>query len=199
VRQRTLNRCRLKFTQAKWAVAQTDRAMQPHAAAMPILSNSLQHVAASVRQALPRDFENTDVQVLADNPWRVSAIGAGLEPARVLIVDDVQSTLSLELLLHGLGYWKTQVAVSGATALQMAQNFVPSVVLLALELPDMSAYEVARRLRERTELRRVRLIALTDDYEHASRDMARQAGFERYLAKPVSAADLQGLLRADLS
>jgi CheY-like chemotaxis protein len=166
---------------------------------MPIHSNSLQHVAASVRQARPRDFANARAQVLADDSWRASAVGAGLEPTRILIVDDLQSTLSLELLLHGLGYWKTQVVVNGATALEIAQNFVPSVVLLALQLPDMSAYEVAQRLRERTGLRRVRLIALTDEYEHAGRDMARQAGFERYLAKPVSAADLQDLLRADLS
>jgi CheY-like chemotaxis protein len=43
------------------------------------------------------------------------------------------------------------------------------------------------------------LIALTADFAHAGRDRARQAGFERYLAKPVSVSALQQLLRANLS
>jgi CheY-like chemotaxis protein len=63
----------------------------------------------------------------------------------------------------------------------------------------MSAYHVAWRLRDMSELRRVRLIALTGDYEHTYRDLARRAGFERFLAKPVSGAALRGLLRANLS
>jgi CheY-like chemotaxis protein len=105
----------------------------------------------------------------------------------------------LQRLLRGLGYWTTQVAASGAAALEMAQSFSPSIVLLCLELPDMSAYEVAQQLRDRAETRRLRLIALTGDYAHAGRDEARQAGFERYLAKPVNVSDLQRLVRAKLS
>jgi CheY-like chemotaxis protein len=62
----------------------------------------------------------------------------------------------------------------------------------------MSAYQVAQQLRERTEVRGLRLIALTGDYAHAGRDQAREAGFERYLAKPVSSPSLQRLLRAKL-
>jgi CheY-like chemotaxis protein len=80
----------------------------------------------------------------------------------------------------------------------MAQGFSPSVVLLDLDLPDMSAYGVAQQLRERTEHHRIRLFALTGDFEHTGRDQARQAGFERYLAKPVTAAALQHLLRPNL-
>lgn len=130
---------------------------------------------------------------------RVTAVNAVLEPTRVLIVDDVESSTPLELLLHDLGFWMTRVAADGATALEMAQDFSPAIVLLALDLRDMSAYAVAQQLRERTELHRIRLIALSSEFEHTARDQARQAGFERYLAKPVTATALQHLLRADLS
>jgi CheY-like chemotaxis protein len=118
------------------------------------------------------------------------------EPTRILIVDDVHTTGPLEYLLHGLGYWTTRVALCGETALKMAQDFSPSVVLLALELPDMSSYRVATRLRDRAAGRELRLIALTADYEHSGRDLARRAGFERYLAKPVSISALHQLLRS---
>jgi CheY-like chemotaxis protein len=131
-------------------------------------------------------------------PRSLPLVGTTGEPTRILIIDDVHSTVPLEYLLHGLGYWKTRVAFSGETGLSMAQDFSPSLVLLALDLPDMSAYQVARQLRERTEVRGLRLIALTGDYAHAGRDLARAAGFERYLAKPVSSSSLQQLLRAKL-
>src|SRR3954454_901982 len=98
------------------------------------------------------------------------------EPTRILMVDDVHTTGSLEHLLRDLGYWKTEVAPSGAAALQLAQGFLPSVVLLALELPDMSAYRLATQLRRQAAGRKLRLIALTDNYAYTSRDLARQAG-----------------------
>jgi protein-histidine pros-kinase len=81
----------------------------------------------------------------------------------------------------------------------MAQDFSPSVVLLALNLPGMSAYRVATLLRDRAAGRELRLIALTEDCEHTGRDLARQAGFERYLAKPVDISALQQLLLATQS
>jgi CheY-like chemotaxis protein len=132
-------------------------------------------------------------------PLSVPLVGTTCEPTRILIVDDVHTTGPIEYLLHGLGYWTTRVAVCGETALKMAQDFSPSVVLLGLDLPDMSAYRVATLLRDRAAGRELRLIALTADYAHTGRDLARQAGFERYLAKPVGISALHQLLRATQS
>jgi CheY-like chemotaxis protein len=132
-------------------------------------------------------------------PRSLPLVGTTGEPTRILIVDDVFSTGPLEYLLHGLGYWTTRVASCGETALKTAQDFLPSVVLLSLDLPGMSAYQVAERLRERAEGRDLRLIALTADYVHAGRDLAREAGFERFLAKPVSGSALHQLLQANIT
>ena len=68
------------------------------------------------------------------------------------------------------------------------------MVLLELGLLDMSGYEVARMLRERAQSHDLRLIAMTSSREHAGRELARVAGFERYLLKPVAAPDLAGLI-----
>jgi CheY-like chemotaxis protein len=118
------------------------------------------------------------------------------EPVRILIVDDdISSSDSLELMLHASGYSETRVAYSGHAALAIAVEFQPSVVLLELNLLDMSGYEVARLLREHAQSHDLRLIALTSSREHAGRELARVAGFERYLLKPVAALDLSGLLQ----
>jgi CheY-like chemotaxis protein len=127
-------------------------------------------------------------------PLSLPIVGTTDEPTRILIVDDAFTSGPLEYLLHGLGYRATRVALCGEVALALAQEFLPSVVLLTLELPDMSAYGVAAQLRDWAGGRDLRLIALTGDYAHTRRDLARRAGFERYLAKPVSAADLHQLL-----
>lgn len=124
----------------------------------------------------------------------LAAVGVDEKPARILVVDDIHTTGKLVYHLHRLGYWTTRSADSGETALPLARDFLPSVVLLAVELPDMSAYRLAMRLREQAAGRELRLIALTHDYTHTGRDLARQAGFERYLAKPVSVLTLNELL-----
>lgn len=118
------------------------------------------------------------------------------EPVRILIVDsDIGSSDSLELMLHASGYPQTRVAYSGHAALAIAAEFQPSVVLLELNLLDMSGFKVARLLREQAQSHDLRLIALTPSREHAGRELARVAGFERYLLKPVAADDLSGLLK----
>jgi CheY-like chemotaxis protein len=173
---------------------------------MSIQNVSLQFMVASAVPVGRHDSPNTHTKFAhlhaprktRHMPPSLPLPGKTREPTRILIVivDDADSTAPLEDLLHGLGYWTTKVASCGETALILAQDFFPAVVLLALDLPGMSAYHVAQRLRERTQVPGLRLIALTGDFEHAGRDLAREAGFERYLAKPVSVAALQQLLRA---
>ena len=119
-------------------------------------------------------------------------------PVRILIVDDdTKSSDTLEFMLNGLGYSDIRVACSGHAALDIAAEFQPSVVLLELSLLDMSGYEVGRLLRERAQSHDLRLIALTSSREHEGRELARAAGFERYLLKPVAAFDLSELLQME--
>lgn len=115
---------------------------------------------------------------------------------RILIVDnDVKAADLLEQMLRTLGYSQTRVAYSGHAALDVAAGFHPDVVLLELSLFDMSGYEVAQSLRAHMQGHDLRLIALTSSHEHAGRELARAAGFERYLLKPVVALELSALLK----
>lgn len=119
------------------------------------------------------------------------------ELARILIVDnDIASAGSLELMLHAWSRAQTRVAYSGYAALAIAAEFRPDVVLLEINLFDMSGYEVAQSLRQQARNRCLRLIALTPSREHEDRELARVAYFERYLLKPVSALALSELMRA---
>jgi CheY-like chemotaxis protein len=134
------------------------------------------------------------VRIRRHNQRRTATGGARGDMPRILIVDDdVSAADALASLLQSRGYGDARVAYTGATALAVAVEFVPTVALVDLELPDMSGYEVARYLSQHPQLQNLRLIALTADSEHPGRELAREAGVERYLIKPVGPAELAEL------
>ena len=114
----------------------------------------------------------------------------GAMPRTLVVDDDVDAADSLASLLQSAGYGDARVAYSGAAALALAVEFKPTVLLVDLDLPDMSGYDVARHLSQHPQLQNLRLIALTASSEHPGRELACEAGIERYLSKPVSFAAL---------
>jgi CheY-like chemotaxis protein len=113
---------------------------------------------------------------------------------RTLIVDgDRDAADSLAALLQSTGYGDARVAYTGATALALAVEFLPTLLLVDLDLPDISGYDVARKLSQHPQLQGLRLIAMTAGSEHPGRELAREAGIERYLSKPVSSTALDAL------
>jgi len=120
-----------------------------------------------------------------------------LEVLKILVVDnDMRAADALELMLHAAGYPETCVAYSGHAALALAAEFRPDVAFLEMELIDIGSNELAQRLRERAQLQPLRLIAMTSSRRHDGREVARNAGFEQYLLKPVAPPELSKLLAA---
>jgi PAS domain S-box-containing protein len=127
-----------------------------------------------------------------------AASGPARRGRRVLVVDDnVDSVTSLMLLLQTMGH-EVESAYDGVEALEVAQRFAPDTVVLDIGLPRLNGYEVARRLRERSE-RHYQLIALTGWGQQDDRERAREAGFDHHLVKPVDVDQLVRLLEAEAS
>ena len=119
---------------------------------------------------------------------------------RILIVDDdVTLANTLAAMLESAGAYETRIVHCAADAVAAAVEHAPDIVFLDIELPDMSGYDVAKLLHQHAHLQATRLIALTDSIEHPAREDARAAGFERYLVKPVTAVELQKVLRRSVS
>ncbi len=83
---------------------------------------------------------------------------------------------------------------SAKRAKGIAEQFLPDIVFLDLDLPDGGAIPLARLLARDASRRRPRLIALTNHSEDPGYDQARAAGFERLLVKPVSHEELDRIL-----
>jgi CheY-like chemotaxis protein len=116
-------------------------------------------------------------------------------PRRVLVVDDnVDSAESLAVLLEMAGH-QVRTAHDGPSALAMAREYKPEIVLLDIGLPaGMDGYEVARRLRPDAGAGGVVLVALTGFGQDEDRRRAAQAGFDHHLVKPVDVGHLTELM-----
>jgi PAS domain S-box-containing protein len=140
---------------------------------------------------LPRLAAEVAEPVAAAEPPEAAPAG----PARrILVVDDQQdSTDSLALFLRLRGH-EVRTAHDGPSALDEIEHYRPEVVFLDLGLPGMSGYDVARRVRMKTDLGPLRLVALTGYGTDADRQKTRDAGFDVHLAKPVDPRAVDALL-----
>ncbi|MGC4117573.1 MAG: ATP-binding protein [Myxococcales bacterium] len=103
---------------------------------------------------------------------------------RILVVEDnrdAADTLREVLELDG---HRVVVAYDGPDGLEKAHAFRPHLVLCDIGLPGLDGYGVARELRRDTTLASVFLIALTGYAQPEDQRRAREAGFDRHLAKP---------------
>jgi two-component system, cell cycle response regulator DivK len=102
----------------------------------------------------------------------------------ILIVDDYPDAVDIwALFLRAMGY-RVSTADDGAVAIAQAERLLPDLIVLDLELPSISGFDVARHLRANPDTQFIPLIAATG-YSHSTQlDRARAAGFDQIVVKP---------------
>jgi len=114
--------------------------------------------------------------------------------ARILVVED--NPLNLKLVRDVLEYQGFEVltAISGEEGVAVASSSSPDLVLMDLQLPGIGGHEALLRMRSNPRCREIPVVAVTafamkDDIERAE-----QAGFDGYIAKPISVRALPAQL-----
>lgn len=121
----------------------------------------------------------------------VAACARGMD---ILIVDDnADAADTLSLFLSTVGH-QLRVAYEGRSALELATQSPPDILLVDIGLPDIDGYELARRVRALPQTAHATLVALTGYGQPADRERSVVAGFNHHLTKPVDAAALLRLL-----
>ncbi|HWI82739.1 response regulator [Ramlibacter sp.] len=115
-------------------------------------------------------------------------------PSRILVVDDLAASAETLMTLLEMEGFEVKVANEGMSALRIAEDFRPDVVLLDIGLPGMNGFEVAHRLRMQPESRDALLIALTGYGEAESRSRSAKAGFDFHMVKPADVNLLLSML-----
>ncbi len=142
------------------------------------------------RVRLPRELSQAP-------PARAKAEAAapGASPsARVLVVDDNEDLADLTALRLRARGFEVDVAYGGEEALERIAASGPTVVVLDLGMPDVSGFEVARRIRRAHGDGAPLLIAVSGWAQESDVRMAREAGFDHHLTKPASVAAIEALI-----
>jgi len=121
------------------------------------------------------------------------------EPKTVLIVEDNELNMKLfHDLLEAHGYDTLQTK-DGMEALKLARVHRPDLILMDIQLPEVSGLEVTKWIKEDDELRSIPIIAVTAFAMKGDEEKIREGGCEAYIAKPISVANFLEVVERFLS
>ena len=104
----------------------------------------------------------------------------------VLVVEDNDLNMKLFCdLLEAHGY-QTMQTRDGRRVLDMAREQRPDIILMDIQLPDVSGLEVTKWLKEDEDLRGIPVVAVTAFAMKGDEERIREGGCEAYIAKPIS-------------
>jgi two-component system cell cycle response regulator DivK len=107
-------------------------------------------------------------------------------PKKVLIVEDNELNMKLfHDLIEACGHEILETR-DGIEALKLARQHHPDLILMDIQLPEVSGLEVTRWLKEDDDLRSIPVIAVTAFAMKGDEEKIRSGGCEAYIAKPIS-------------
>ena len=105
---------------------------------------------------------------------------------KVLIVEDNELNMKLfHDLLDSQGYQVLQTR-EGLQAMAIARQHMPDLILMDIQLPEISGLEVTKWLKDDEELAHIPIIAVTAFAMKGDEERIRQGGCEAYISKPIS-------------
>ena len=116
-------------------------------------------------------------------------------PKKVMIVEDNELNMKLfRDLIEASGY-ETVRTRNGLEALDLARQHRPDLILMDIQLPEVSGLDVTRWLKEDDDLHKIPVIAVTAFAMKGDEEKIREGGCEAYIAKPISVAQFLETVR----
>jgi two-component system cell cycle response regulator DivK len=115
---------------------------------------------------------------------------------RILVVEDNDLNRRLFCdVLKSQGYVVEPVS-DGREALERARDFVPNLIIMDIQLPEVSGVDLIESAKRDPVLRPIPVLAVTAYAGKGDEERIRDAGAEGYLAKPVSIGPFMAAVRA---
>jgi len=116
-------------------------------------------------------------------------------PKKILIVEDNELNMKLFAdLLDAHGY-ETQQTREGLKAIGMARTFKPDLILMDIQLPEVSGLEVTKWIKDDASLAGIPIVAVTAFAMKGDEKRIRDGGCEAYIAKPISITSFLATVR----
>ena len=120
-------------------------------------------------------------------------------PKKVLIVEDNELNMKLFHDLLEAQAYETLETREGLSALSLARQHRPDLILMDIQLPEISGLEVTKWLKDDDQLAAIPVIAVTAFAMKGDEEKIREGGCEAYIAKPISVANFLETVQRFLS
>lgn len=111
----------------------------------------------------------------------------GTSQATLLYVEDNHANMELmQSIVQQKTDYRLLTATDGLTGIQLAQEAEPDLIMLDINLPDMTGYDIIKRFKEMPALKEKPVIAVTANAMHQDIEQGKKAGFDAYVAKPIN-------------
>ena len=115
---------------------------------------------------------------------------------KILIVEDNELNMKLFNDLLEANSYETVKTRNGMDAMDLAREHRPDLILMDIQLPEVSGLDVTRWLKEDDELRHIPVVAVTAFAMKGDEDRIRSGGCEAYLSKPISVSTFLETIRS---
>jgi two-component system cell cycle response regulator DivK len=120
-------------------------------------------------------------------------------PKTVLIVEDNELNMKLFAdILEAHGYEVIR-AVDGMEGLQSAKKYHPDLVLMDIQLPEISGIEVIKTIKQDPNLKHIPIVAISAFAMNGDRERIMESGCETYISKPVNVGRFVEVIKEQLS
>lgn len=109
---------------------------------------------------------------------------------KVLVVDDEPDNLGVIQLVLEFQDATVWTASSARECLEILEKEEPTLILVDIQMPDISGLELLRRIRERMQWRDIPIVAVTAYSMQGDRERILNEGFDGYMSKPINAMTL---------
>lgn len=118
---------------------------------------------------------------------------------KVMIVEDNELNMKLfRDLVEACGY-ETVETRNGLAALDLARESKPSLILMDIQLPEVSGIEIIKQLKEDEELKSIPVVSVTAFAMKGDEEQIRASGCEEYISKPISVPHFMTMVKRFLN
>jgi two-component system cell cycle response regulator DivK len=104
----------------------------------------------------------------------------------ILLIEDNEQNCYLMTFLLESHHFKVVVATDGLSGIKLAEEIMPDLILLDIQLPTMDGYAVASALRSVVPLQKIPIVAVTSYAMVGDREKCLAAGCNGYIEKPIN-------------
>ena len=119
--------------------------------------------------------------------------------ALILIVEDNPRDLKLVREVLQANGFQTLEAAAGEAGIELAREREPALILMDIQLPQMSGREAAKILKADSKTQHIAIVALTASAMKGDREALLAEGFDGYIAKPINIKEIAEIVRSYLA